>query len=92
MKSFSGFPEGKVQFTSIPDQFFHSLLPLIDHLGELKTTLYAFWYLDHMEGVFRYLRPQRILDPLFATKYLLEGNLRIRERCRRFLFSEYAQR
>ncbi len=62
MKSFSGFPEGKVQFTSIPDRFFHNLLPLIDHLGELKTTLYAFWYLDHMEGVFRYFRSQDFLE------------------------------
>ena len=62
MKSFTGFPEGKVQFTSIPDPFFRSLLPLIDHLGELKTTLYAFWYLDRMEGAFRYLRLQNFLE------------------------------
>jgi len=62
MKSFVGFPEGKVQFTSIPDLFFRSLLPLIDHLGELKTTLYAFWFLDHMEGTFRYMRRQNFLE------------------------------
>jgi DnaD/phage-associated family protein len=62
MKSFAGFPEGKVQFTSIPDLFFRSLLPLIDHLGELKTTLYAFWFLDHMEGAFRYMRRQDFLE------------------------------
>lgn len=62
MNLFSGFPEGKVQFTSIPDPFFRNLLPLIDHLGELKTTLYAFWYLDHMEGFFRYLRRQDFLQ------------------------------
>lgn len=62
MKSFSGFPEGKAKFTSIPDQFFLSLLPLIDHLGELKTTLYVFWYLDHMEGIFRYIRFQDFME------------------------------
>ena len=62
MNSFAGFPEGKVHFTSIPDIFFRSLLPLIDHLGELKTTLYAFWFLDHMEGVFRYMRRQDFLE------------------------------
>jgi DnaD/phage-associated family protein len=62
MKSFTGFPEGKVRFTNIPDPFFRSLLPLIDHLGELKTTLYAFWLLDHMEGAFRYLRRQNFLE------------------------------
>jgi DnaD/phage-associated family protein len=62
MKSFNGFPEGKVHFTSIPDPFFRSLLPQIDHLVELKTTLYAFWLLNHMEGAFRYLRLQNFLD------------------------------
>lgn len=62
MKSFAGFPEGKVRFTNIPDLFFQQLLPYIDHLGELKTTLYAFWRLDHMEGNFRYLRRESFLE------------------------------
>ena len=62
MKSFAGFPEGKVRFTSIPDPFFRSLLPLIDHIGELKTTIYAFWLLDRMEGSFRYLRRGSFLE------------------------------
>lgn len=56
MAGFKGFPEGKVRFTGIPDPFFRELLSEIDHLGELKVTLYAFWCLDNMEGVFRYLR------------------------------------
>jgi DNA replication protein len=51
---FPGFPPGKVRFTSIPGPFFSELLPQIDHLGELKVTLYAFWRLDRMEGTFRY--------------------------------------
>lgn len=54
--SFSGFPEGKVRQTSIPEPFFQELLPHIDNLGELKVALYAFWLLDHLEGSFRYLR------------------------------------
>jgi DnaD/phage-associated family protein len=62
MKSFTGFPEGKVRFTSIPDPFFRNLLPLIDEIGELKTSLFAFWLLDHMEGTFRYLRRQHFLE------------------------------
>jgi DnaD/phage-associated family protein len=62
MKTFTGFPEGKVHFTSVPDPFFRSLLPLIDHLGELKTTLYAFWFLDRIEGAFRYLRLGNFLE------------------------------
>lgn len=56
MTKFHGFPEGKIRFTPIPAPFFSDLLPVIDHLGELKVTLYALWRLDHMEGAFRYLR------------------------------------
>ena len=56
MASFSGFPEGKVHLVPVPAQFFADLLPQIDHLGELKLSLYLFWRLDRMEGAFRYLR------------------------------------
>src|SRR4030066_2002492 len=62
MAGFKGFPEGKVQFTGIPDPFFRELLSEIDHLGELKVTLYAFWRLDHMEGAFRYLRRANFIE------------------------------
>ena len=54
--TFDGFPEGKVDFARIPDPFFSQLLPQIDHLGELKLTLYALWRLGRMDGEFRYLR------------------------------------
>jgi DnaD/phage-associated family protein len=56
MNPFQGFPEGKVRLTPIPAPFFNELLPEIDHLGELKLTVYIFWRLDHLEGTFRYLR------------------------------------
>ena len=56
MPLFSGFPEGKVRLTPLPAQFFLDLLPYIDHLGELKVTLYIFWRLDRMEGEFRFVR------------------------------------
>lgn len=62
MEAFGGFGEGKVGFTTIPDPFFSELLPKIDDLGELKVTVYAFWRLDHMEGVFRYLRRANFLE------------------------------
>ena len=62
MTEFPGFPEGKVRFTNIPDPFFRELLPLIDHLGELKVTLYAFWYLDRTEGSFRYIQRENYLE------------------------------
>lgn len=54
--SFNGFPPGKTRLTPVPAQFFSELLPQIDHLGELKLTLYVFWRLDRMEQPVRYLR------------------------------------
>jgi DnaD/phage-associated family protein len=62
MKSFNGFPEGKVRFTRIPDPMLTDLLAVIDHLGELKLILYAFWRLERMEGAFRYLRRENFLE------------------------------
>jgi DNA replication protein len=62
MAAFKGFPEGKTTFTGLPDPFFSQLLPAIDHLGELKVTLYAFWRLNRMEGTFRYLRRASFLE------------------------------
>jgi DNA replication protein len=53
---FSGFPEGKLKLTPIPNLFFSELLPAIDHLGELKITLYTFWALAKRESRFLYLR------------------------------------
>lgn len=56
MKGFPGFPEGKQRLTSIPNLFFSDLMPEIDHLAEMKVTLYAFWALSQKEGAVRYLR------------------------------------
>jgi DnaD/phage-associated family protein len=51
---FPGFPS-KSRSTSIPEQFFTELLRAIDHLGELKVTLYTLWRLDRMEDSTRYI-------------------------------------
>jgi DNA replication protein len=53
---FKGFTSGKVHLIPIPGQFFSDLLPGMDHLGELKLTLYFFWRLERMASDFRYLR------------------------------------
>lgn len=58
--AFEGLP-AKVNFDRIPSIFFSELLPQIDHLGELKLTLYFLWRLDRMEGDFRFLREADIL-------------------------------
>ena len=60
--AFKGFPQGKIRLVPMPGLFFQELLPQIDHLGELKITLYAFWRLDRMEGSFRYLRKSDFLE------------------------------
>ncbi|MCX8024925.1 MAG: DnaD domain protein [Thermanaerothrix sp.] len=67
--SFAGFPAGKVGLTRIPNPFFTDLLPEIDHLGELKVTLYAFWFLEHLEGAVRYLS----FEDFAADRRLLQG-------------------
>ncbi|MFZ6028459.1 MAG: DnaD domain-containing protein [Chloroflexota bacterium] len=56
MSSFNGFPSSKEHLTPIPATFFSELLPAIDHLDELKLTLYAIWKLDRLTGEFRSLR------------------------------------
>jgi DNA replication protein len=55
MKGFAGFPEGPVRMTPVPETFFAELLTPIDHLGELKVTLYALWRLSQQDGPIRFL-------------------------------------
>ena len=72
--SFPGFPGGKVRVTPLPAAFFTDLLAQVDHLGELKATLYAFWALDRQEGTLRFLRyadfaaDQRLLGGFSADR------------------------
>lgn len=84
MKGFTGFPEGKLRLTQVPNLFFSELLPIIDNLSELKVTLYAFWALTQREGQVRFLRLTDFLnDPVFvrgldpnttlATEALMDG-------------------
>jgi len=58
-----------IQFDRLPTPFFTELLPQIDHLGELKVTIYALWRLDRMEGEYRFLRKADFL----ADSCFLEG-------------------
>ncbi|MBI4770052.1 MAG: DnaD domain protein [Chloroflexi bacterium] len=69
MKGFSGFPSSKVRSTPVPNPFFSELLPQIDHLGELKVTLYCFYRLALKEGNIRYMRGSE----LEADETLLAG-------------------
>jgi DNA replication protein len=56
VKSFSGFPEGKVKSARLPKQVFTELLPLIDDLAELKLTLHVFWLLGQESRTVPYIR------------------------------------
>lgn len=68
-RGFAGFPAGKAASTPLPNLFFSELLPAIDHLGELKVTLYAFWALGQQRGTRRCLR----LEDLQQDERLLEA-------------------
>lgn len=66
MNSFSGFPPGKQRLVQVPSLFFSDLLPCIDHLIEMKVTLYCLWAVQRQEGKFRYVRFAEVLnDDLF---------------------------
>jgi DNA replication protein len=56
MKTFSGFPPGKVRSVAIPEPVFTDLVPIIDDLAELKLTLHVLWRLGQQQGKVRYLR------------------------------------
>jgi len=55
MKNFKGFPGGKTWLTRIPDIFILDILPYIQHIGEVKAILFAFWRLDKSDGAFRFI-------------------------------------
>jgi DnaD/phage-associated family protein len=56
MKTFSGFPPGKVRGVNIPEPVFTDLVPIVDDLAELKLTLHVLWRLGQQQGKVRYLR------------------------------------
>jgi DnaD/phage-associated family protein len=69
MQGFAGFPAGKLPTIPIPNAFFSELLPLVDHLAELKVTLHLFWLIGRKTGELRYAR----LSELLRDERLLAG-------------------
>jgi DnaD/phage-associated family protein len=69
MQGFNGFPR-KGMLLSIPAVFFSELLPAIDHLGEMKVTLYCIWAMQRQEGDHRYVRFSEVLADKRFTKTL----------------------
>jgi len=72
MKQFSGFP-AKMQFTPIPNLFFNSLLPQINDIAELKTTLHIFWSLYGKRGYPRFITYRELLTNTSLMSSLREG-------------------
>ena len=72
MKQFSGFP-ARMQFTSIPNVFFSSLLPQISDITELKTTLHIFWLLYRKRGYPRFTTYRELLGNASLMSSLREG-------------------
>ena len=68
MKEFNGFPS-RLDFTSIPNVFFSSVLPNIEDMAELKATLHAMSVLYRKKGYPRYVS----LGELLAVPELTES-------------------
>jgi len=60
MKDFEGFP-ARMQFTSIPNLFFSSIVPRITDIGELKTMLHIFEMLYRKRGYPRFVTYRELL-------------------------------
>lgn len=70
MTAFGGFSLNESRFTHVPDSFFTDLLPSIDHLGELRVTLYFFWRLGQSEEIFPYILESAIAgDETFLASF-----------------------
>ncbi len=72
MKQFSGFP-ARMQFTSIPNVFFSSLLPQISDITELKVTLHIFRSLYHKRGYPRFTTYRELLSDASLMSSLGKG-------------------
>jgi DnaD/phage-associated family protein len=60
MRTFKGFPS-QGRLTPLPNVFFSSVLPLVDDIAELKTTLHVFWSLYQKRGYPRFVTRSELL-------------------------------
>ncbi len=60
MNHFNGFP-ARMEFTPLPNLFFSQLLPQIDDINELKTTLHILWALYRKRGYPRFVTYNELL-------------------------------
>ncbi len=72
MRQFDGFP-ARMEFTPVPNVFFSSLLPQIDDIAELKTTLHIIWSLYGKRGYPRFVTYRELLSDTSLMSSLREG-------------------
>jgi DnaD/phage-associated family protein len=69
-KGFAGIPAGRQDYTPVPNLFLTEVLPDIDHLGELKVTLYLFWLLTQKTGERRFVSGEELAADARLTSSL----------------------
>jgi DnaD/phage-associated family protein len=71
MDGFSGFPDGKLKVTPVPEPFFHELLPTIDDLAELKLTLHCLWLFRQAGREAPYVAAEELISDELLGRSLL---------------------
>ena len=67
MKTFSGFPDGELKMSALPEMFYTGLLPLIDDLLELKVTIACFRLCWQKSGLVRWTTSAELIrDPALS--------------------------
>jgi DNA replication protein len=79
MKTFDGFPSGRVEFTAVPNAFFSALLNDINDLDELKTTLHFIAVIYRQKGYPRFLRYRELLENTVLIQALRGSEQALRE-------------
>jgi hypothetical protein len=67
MKTFSGFPDGELKMSALPEMFYTGLLPLIDDLPEMKVTVACFRLCWQKSGLVRWTTSAELMrDPALS--------------------------
>jgi len=74
MRTFSGFPSGRMRVIRMPEPFFTDLLPLLDDLAELKVTLHVFYRLSQQGTEAPYVRHRDLVGDRVLLSALEEGS------------------
>ena len=75
MKTFSGFPDGELKMSALPEMFYTGLLPLIDDLLELKVTLACYRLCWQKTGLVRWATVVELMnDPALSDVAEQIGN------------------